>query len=136
MGAVLEALWKSTPYNETAEGSPMLSMVADGSRLQRTFKVYWQDDIVGSAVDGTAQQDFIGYAHVETHATGKRYIARETPFVFPHIRNQAGNPYLYCVACPGMRGVSPLGADAAKVQTYVHALLDLEFRSLQYRILE
>lgn len=133
--AVLKSLWRKTPYNETAEGSPDLAMVKDGTRMRRTVKVLWEDPVDGSAKDGTAQRDFIGHATVKVAAGGKRYISRETPFPYPHLKNSSDLPYLYCVGAPVMRGVGPQGADDEAVQSFAHALLDLEFRSLPYPIL-
>lgn len=122
--------WKGTNWTETAEGSPDIAMVRDGTRLKRTFKVEWD-----RAATGLAQRDFIGYSKVQLGFGAKWFINRELPFVYPRILNSAGNPFLYCVSCPALRGVGPLGKDADGVQTFQHGLLDLEFRTLPYNVL-
>src|SRR5205085_1918351 len=91
----LRSQWRSTPYNETAEGSPELVMVQNGARLSRTFKVLWDDDDLGSAVDGSAQRDFIGYAQVQKLG-GKRTIVRKTPLPYEKIKNSDDKFWLYC----------------------------------------
>src|SRR5438105_1859288 len=116
--AVLKTLWGKTRFNETAEGSPELALAQDGSRTRRTVKVLWGPGD-GSASDGSAQKDFIGYAEIKTDAaSGKKYISRRTPYFYWRCFNTAGDRWLYCVSAPIARGVGPLGAADDAVQTF------------------